>query len=60
MVQLVESLGGGNYTCHSEDGSLLNYTELLIHQEDQDSRRILVKGGKGTILEEKEAILILK
>uniref|UniRef100_A0A3P9IZX4 Interleukin-12 subunit beta n=1 Tax=Oryzias latipes TaxID=8090 RepID=A0A3P9IZX4_ORYLA len=50
MVQLVESLGGGNYTCHSEDGSLLNYTELLIHQEDQDSRRILVKGGKEDFL----------
>ncbi|KAF6731374.1 Interleukin-12 subunit beta [Oryzias melastigma] len=46
MVQLVESLGGGNYTCHSEDGSLLNYTELLIYQEDPDSRRILVKGEK--------------
>ncbi|XP_008417788.1 interleukin 12Ba precursor [Poecilia reticulata] len=43
LVRLVESLGGGNYTCHSPDGTLLNYTEVLIQQKETKRRRILVK-----------------
>uniref|UniRef100_A0A3Q3FH72 Interleukin-12 subunit beta n=1 Tax=Kryptolebias marmoratus TaxID=37003 RepID=A0A3Q3FH72_KRYMA len=43
MVQLVESFGGGNYTCHREDGTLLNHTEVLIMQDESKRRRILVK-----------------
>ncbi|XP_078117418.1 interleukin 12Ba precursor [Sander vitreus] len=42
LLQLEESLGGGNYTCHSKDGSLLNHTVVLI-QEDKAIRRILMK-----------------
>lgn len=45
QVRLVESLGGGNYTCHSQDGSLLNHTEVLIQQGEK--RRILVKNKQG-------------
>ncbi|CAL8262682.1 unnamed protein product [Lota lota] len=32
-VQLEESFGGGNYTCNSEDGTLLNNTLVLLRQE---------------------------
>ena len=35
LVRLDESQGGGNYTCHSKDGSLLNHTVVLI-QEDEE------------------------
>ncbi|XP_039976299.1 interleukin 12Ba isoform X3 [Xiphias gladius] len=42
LVPLEESLGGGNYTCHSKDGSLVNHTIVLI-QEDKTKKRILVK-----------------
>ncbi|XP_037636495.1 interleukin 12Ba isoform X2 [Sebastes umbrosus] len=42
LLELEESLGGGNYTCHTKDGSLLNHTEVLI-QADETNRRILVK-----------------
>ncbi|KAL3972741.1 solute carrier family 6 (neurotransmitter transporter, GABA) member 13 [Sarotherodon galilaeus] len=42
-VQLEESLGGGNYTCHSEDGSLLNHTVVLIKEDESKRRKILVK-----------------
>ncbi|XP_029297606.1 interleukin 12Ba precursor [Cottoperca gobio] len=38
LLELEESLGGGNYTCHSKDGSLLNHTLVLI-QEDKTNRR---------------------
>ncbi|XP_051276894.1 interleukin 12Ba isoform X1 [Dicentrarchus labrax] len=41
LVQLEESLGGGNYTCHNKEGSLLNHTVVLIQEEDH--RKILVK-----------------
>lgn len=42
QVHLEESLGGGNYSCHSKDGSLLNHTVVLI-QEDESQKKILVK-----------------
>ncbi|KAM9740896.1 interleukin 12Ba precursor [Menidia menidia] len=42
-IRLLESKGGGNYTCHSKDGSLLNYTEVLIRLVDTKRRRILLK-----------------
>ncbi|XP_040904241.1 interleukin 12Ba [Toxotes jaculatrix] len=42
FVQLEESLGGGNYTCHSKDGSLINHTVVLI-QEEPNRKKILVK-----------------
>uniref|UniRef100_A0A3Q0SBE3 Interleukin-12 subunit beta n=1 Tax=Amphilophus citrinellus TaxID=61819 RepID=A0A3Q0SBE3_AMPCI len=42
-VQLEESLGGGNYTCHSKDGSLLNHTVVLIQEDETKRRKILVK-----------------
>ncbi|KAM4732888.1 interleukin 12Ba precursor [Anableps anableps] len=50
LVRLVESLGGGNYTCHSWDGSLLNYTEVLIRQDETKRRRILVKNKQDDYL----------
>lgn len=50
MVQLVESLGGGNYTCHHVDGTLLNHTEVLILQDGSKRRRILVKTEQGADL----------
>ncbi|GAA6229413.1 interleukin-12 subunit beta isoform X1 [Lates japonicus] len=43
LVQLEESLGGGNYTCHSKDGSLINHTVVLIQEEETQRRKILVK-----------------
>ncbi|XP_070818572.1 interleukin 12Ba precursor [Chaetodon trifascialis] len=43
LVQLEESLGGGNYTCHREDGSLLNHTVVLIQEDETKRRKILVK-----------------
>ncbi|XP_041846495.1 interleukin 12Ba [Melanotaenia boesemani] len=43
LVQLIESSGGGNYTCHNTEGSLLNYTEVLIRQVETKRWRILVK-----------------
>lgn len=46
-VQLEESLGGGNYTCHSEDGSLLNHTIVLIKEDKSKRRKILVKTDDG-------------
>ncbi|XP_072252162.1 interleukin 12Ba precursor [Leuresthes tenuis] len=46
LVRLLESSGGGNYTCHSKDGSLLNHTEVLIRQVETTRRRILVKMGQ--------------
>ncbi|XP_029965533.1 interleukin-12 subunit beta-like isoform X2 [Salarias fasciatus] len=41
LVQLEESTGGGNYTCHSKNGSLLNHTVVLIQK--YGTKRILVK-----------------
>lgn len=46
-VQLEESLGGGNYTCHSEDGSLLNHTIVLIKEDKSKRRKILVTTDEG-------------
>ncbi|XP_028315793.1 interleukin 12Ba precursor [Gouania willdenowi] len=42
-VVLEESLGGGNYTCHSVDRSVLNHTMVLIKVDKK--QRILVKDG---------------
>ncbi|XP_062249933.1 interleukin 12Ba isoform X2 [Platichthys flesus] len=42
-VELEESTGGGNYTCHREDGSLVNHTVVLIQEEETKLRKILVK-----------------
>lgn len=46
-VELEESLGGGNYTCHSSDGSLLNHTMVLIKEDESQRRKILVKNDQG-------------
>ncbi|XP_070693120.1 interleukin 12Ba precursor [Pempheris klunzingeri] len=46
LVQLEESIGGGNYTCHSKDGSLLNHTVVLIQEDDTKRRKILVTTDK--------------
>ncbi|XP_026212929.1 interleukin 12Ba [Anabas testudineus] len=43
LVQLEESLGGGKYSCHSKDGSLLNHTVVLIQEDEPTKRKILVK-----------------
>ncbi|XP_060904971.1 interleukin 12Ba isoform X2 [Labrus mixtus] len=43
QVRLQESLGGGSYTCHSRNGSLLNHTEVLIQEKGAVTRKILVK-----------------
>lgn len=42
-VQLEESSGGGNYTCHSKDGSLLNHTVVLVHEDQTKRKKILVQ-----------------
>ncbi len=49
VVQLEESLGGANYTCHSNDGSLLNHTVVLIQEDESQRRKILVKNDQGTV-----------
>ncbi|XP_063732654.1 interleukin 12Ba isoform X2 [Eleginops maclovinus] len=36
MLEVEESLGGGNYTCHSKDGSLLNHTVVLIQENENN------------------------
>uniref|UniRef100_A0A3B4ZTZ5 Interleukin-12 subunit beta n=1 Tax=Stegastes partitus TaxID=144197 RepID=A0A3B4ZTZ5_9TELE len=46
LVRLEESLGGGNYTCHGEDGSLLNHTVVLISEDETKRRKILVKNDQ--------------
>ncbi|XP_076018912.1 interleukin 12Ba precursor [Genypterus blacodes] len=43
-VELQESSGGGNYTCHNRDGSLLNHTVVLIQHLNKN--RILLKSDK--------------
>ncbi|KAM9375589.1 interleukin 12Ba precursor isoform 2-T2 [Pholidichthys leucotaenia] len=43
VVELEESIGGGNYTCYGEDGSLLNHTTVLIQEDETKARKILVK-----------------
>ncbi|XP_055014827.1 interleukin 12Ba isoform X2 [Boleophthalmus pectinirostris] len=40
-ITLQESSGGGNYTCHNADGSLLNYTTVLIRADQGKTKRIL-------------------
>ncbi|XP_035017494.1 interleukin 12Ba [Hippoglossus stenolepis] len=50
LVQLEESLGGGNYTCHREDGSLVNHTVVLIQEEETERGTILVKNDQGNYL----------
>ncbi|XP_029021855.1 interleukin 12Ba [Betta splendens] len=50
LVQLEESLGGGNYSCHSRNGSLLNHTEVLIREDRTTRRKILVKSQQGDYL----------
>lgn len=47
VVHLEESLGGGNYTCHSKSGSLLNYTVVLIKEVKATRRKILLKNNQG-------------
>lgn len=49
LVKLEESLGGGNYTCHSKDGSLLNHTVVLIQEDETERKKILVKTDQGTV-----------
>uniref|UniRef100_A0A8C3GAT2 Interleukin-12 subunit beta n=1 Tax=Cyclopterus lumpus TaxID=8103 RepID=A0A8C3GAT2_CYCLU len=47
LLDLKNSFAGGNYTCHSKDGSLLNHTEVLIQDDETTSKRIIVKTGQG-------------
>lgn len=49
LVQLEESLGGGKYSCHSKDGSLLNHTVVLIQEDETKRRKILVKTDQGIV-----------
>ncbi|XP_031713822.1 interleukin 12Ba precursor [Anarrhichthys ocellatus] len=51
LLELEESFAGGNYTCHSKDGSLLNHTEVLIQDDETNRRRILVKADQGDYLD---------
>nr|XP_020450219.1 interleukin-12 subunit beta [Monopterus albus]XP_020450227.1 interleukin-12 subunit beta [Monopterus albus]XP_020450236.1 interleukin-12 subunit beta [Monopterus albus] len=46
LVHLEESLGGGEYTCHSKDGSLLDRTVVLIQEGETMKRKILVKNDQ--------------
>ncbi|XP_077465876.1 interleukin 12Ba precursor isoform X1 [Stigmatopora argus] len=50
LVHLEESLGGGNYSCHSTDGSLLNHTVVLIKEDINERKKILVKRDNGDYL----------
>lgn len=50
VVDLEESLGGGNYTCHSQNGSLLNYTVVLIKEDNATRRKILLKNDQGRLI----------
>ncbi|XP_040028520.2 interleukin 12Ba precursor isoform X1 [Gasterosteus aculeatus] len=50
LIELRELLGGGNYTCHGEDGSLLNHTEVLIQDNATNEGIILVKPKDGDYL----------
>ncbi|XP_057706770.1 interleukin 12Ba [Corythoichthys intestinalis] len=50
QVYLEESLGGGNYSCHSTNGSLLNHTVVLIKEDITEKKKILVKSDLGDYL----------
>lgn len=52
VVPLLESFGGGNYTCYSSDGSVLNHTVVLIHEDETKRKKILVRHGQGMSLED--------
>lgn len=52
VVPLLESFGGGNYTCYSSDGSVLNHTVVLIHEDETKRKKILVRHGQGVSLED--------
>lgn len=47
VVQLEESLGGGNYSCYNKEGALLNHTVVLIQEDETKRRKILVKNDDG-------------
>ncbi|XP_056132453.1 interleukin 12Ba [Lampris incognitus] len=49
-VQLEESQGGGNYTCHGKDGSLLNHTLVLIQMDATKQKRILLRTDQNDYL----------
>lgn len=50
VVPLLESFGGGNYTCYSSDGLVLNHTVVLIHEDETKRKKILMRRGQGTLL----------
>lgn len=50
VVDLEESLGGGNYTCHGQNGSLLNYTVVLIKEDNATRRKILLQNDQGRLI----------
>ncbi|TMS17693.1 Interleukin-12 subunit beta [Larimichthys crocea] len=56
LVQLEESLGGGNYSCHSKDGSLLNHTVVLI-QEIESQKKILVNSDQVFLMTVRPSVL---
>ncbi|XP_061542003.1 interleukin 12Ba isoform X1 [Phycodurus eques] len=43
LVKLQESLGRGNYSCYSTNGSFLNHTIVLIQENNTTRRKILAK-----------------
>ena len=47
VVQLEESLGGGNYSCYNKEGALLNHTVVLIQEDKTKRRKILMKNEHG-------------
>lgn len=60
VVPLLESFGGGNYTCYSSDGSVLNHTVVLIHEDETKRKKILVRHGQGMLLEDSFILQRLK
>lgn len=60
VVPLLESFGGGNYTCYSSDGSVLNHTVVLIHEDETKRKKILVRHGQGMSLEDSFILQRLK
>lgn len=56
VVPLLESFGGGNYTCYSSEGSVLNHTVVLIHEDETKRKKILMRHGQGMSLKDSAGI----
>ncbi|XP_072288455.1 interleukin 12Ba precursor [Eucyclogobius newberryi] len=46
FLDLWADYGGGNYSCHNKDGSLLNHTKVLIHEDETKKKKIITGSVK--------------